>query len=490
VRLDGTYLYASRAHERVLGYPPRTLLGTSAFALVHPADLAAVQAAITGAIRQRTSQRFEFRCRHADGHYIQLEAVGTLLLNDTDTPIGAVLSARDITERRRLEEEYRHAQKMEIVGRIAGGIAHDFNNVLTAVLGYSELLIEQHADNADLIADLREIQSAGERASRLTRQLLTFSRKQEVHTQVLDLNVLVGGIQGMVRRVIGEDVHTAVVFAPTPCPIKADPGQLEQVLMNLAVNARDAMPKGGQLTISTAHAELGRAFVGQHAGATPGPHVSLAVSDTGCGMSPDVIAHVFEPFFTTKPVGKGTGLGLATVHQIVKDAGGCVTIESTVGTGTTVTVFFPLNSESLAVSHSAGPDRAAPRGTETILLAEDDQVVRELMAKALTRLGYVVLVAEDAARAQALETTHDGPIQLLLSDIVMPGMNGPDLAQRLVRRRPDLQVLYVSGFASLGLRLGSISPHTAFLAKPFGPDRLAQKVREVLDRHIQPPVLA
>ncbi|MBI3403820.1 MAG: PAS domain S-box protein [Acidobacteria bacterium] len=485
VRLDGTYLYASPAHERVLGYAPAALLGTSAFDLVHPADLARVKAELAKAVQRAAADatRFEFRCQHADGRYLWLEAVGSLMHDDAQTPIGAVLSARDVTERKLLEEQFHQGQKMEAIGRLAGGIAHDFNNVLTAILGFTELLLGR-VDDPGLIADLKEVKDAGERAGRLTRQLLAFSRKQVMAPQILDLNLVVVHVERMLQRVIGEDVHLSVEPAPSLAPVKADPGLVEQLLMNLAVNARDALPKGGRLTIRTANVEIDEEFVRRLPGAAVGEYVALAVADTGQGIPAELLERVFEPFFTTKPLGKGTGLGLSTVYGIVKQSGGYVSISSTVGVGTTVTSYFPRVYEAVRPAPERTRPQAELRGTETVLVAEDQTAVRDLMARVLGDLGYTVLTARDGADAVVTEAAHAGQIDLLLSDVIMPGLNGPDLAQRLLRRRPGLKVLYVSGFTShLAIRLGTLGTRAGFLQKPFTPDRLALKVREILDVH-------
>jgi PAS domain S-box-containing protein len=481
VRLDGTYLYASPAHERVLGYAPGTLIGTSAFQLVHPADLPRVQSEIQSALRGRESARFEFRCRHADGRYLWLEAVGTLLHDQTQKPIGAVLSARDVTERRTLEEQFHQGQKMEAIGRLAGGIAHDFNNVLTAILGFTELLLDRVQDPG-LVADLKEIKDAGDRAGRLTRQLLAFSRKQIMAPQVLDLNKVMTELHKMLERVIGEDIELVVAPESSLATIKADPGQVEQLLMNLAVNSRDAMPKGGRLTIRTANVEVDADFARSHPGAVTGEYASIAVQDTGHGIPVELLERVFEPFFTTKPLGKGTGLGLATVYGIAKQSGGFVFIDSTVGVGTTVTSYFPRAHEAPQPAADRVRPEAELHGAETVLVAEDQAAVRDLMVRVLEGLGYFVLAARDGSDAIRIEEGHRGPIDLLLSDVIMPGLNGPDLAQRLLSRRPSLRVLYVSGFTShLATRLGTVGARAGFLQKPFTPDRLARKVREVLD---------
>ena len=388
----------------------------------------------------------------------------------------------DVTERKSLERQFIQAQRMEAVGRLAGGIAHDFNNLLTAILGYTSLLQERVPDAPDILSDLNEIKSAGERASRLTHQLLAFSRRQTMIRQVVDVNAVVGDVCRMLGRVLGEDIELSVIPAPAVWRIVADPGQVEQVLMNLAINARDAMPKGGQLTFSTANAQLDDAFVRRHAGAVAGPYVSLIVQDAGCGMTADVMAHVFEPFFTTKPVGQGTGLGLSTVYGIVKQNGGYITIASEPTSGTTVTVFWPMSDQREASVPPTSTSERALGGTETILLVEDEAGIRSLMRKTLEPYGYRVLEARDVLDAIAIAEAHDGSIDLLLSDVIMPVMNGPDLAQRIVSQRPAIKVCYVSGFPNSLLSEQKREPQRMwFLAKPFTPQTLALKVRECLD---------
>lgn len=390
---------------------------------------------------------------------------------------------RDLTERKRLEAELQQAQKMEVIGRLTGGIAHDFNNLLTAILGYSELVLQQIQDNSDLSADVREIQSAGERASRLTRQLLGFSRRQVLLPRVTDLNQVVQGLQPMMTRLVGDDIQLEVVNGLSLHPVKVDPSQIEQVLMNLLVNARDAMPKGGRLTISTTNVDLDAEFANRNPGVVPGPHVAVSVTDTGSGMPPEVLARAFEPFFTTKPQGKGTGLGLSTVLDIVKESGGRVTIRTKLGEGTTVTSYFPrvdapLESEALTLRSTRSVN-----GSETILLAEDDKAVRELAHRVLQACGYRVVPARDGSHALTVEADHTGDIHLLLTDVLMPGLSGPDLAQRLVRRRPVMKVLYMSGFGhQMAVASKLVGRQTAFLRKPFTPEMLALSVRELLDR--------
>jgi nitrogen-specific signal transduction histidine kinase/ActR/RegA family two-component response regulator len=395
----------------------------------------------------------------------------------------------DISEAKRLERQFLQAQKMEAFGQLAGGIAHDFNNLLTVIIGFSELAIDRAATMPDLAADMKQVREAGERAAQLTRQLLAFSRKQAWTPHVLDLNEAVADFQKMVRRIVREDIHLEITAAPALRHTKADRGQIDQLLMNLVVNARDAMPRGGELTIATANVTLDAHFVRQHVGAAPGKYVSLTVHDTGCGMTPEVLARIFEPFFTTKGPGKGTGLGLSTVFGLVQQSGGYITVESEPGAGTTVTTYWPALTDAVtdAVAAAAVLPPARVAGTETILLVEDETGVRHLIGQVLERNGYTVLYARDADDALTIEARHSGTIDLLVSDMIMPGLSGADLAQRIVTCRPGIQVLFVSGYASRDAWEMGVGGHKAsFLQKPFTPETLARMVRERLDSPANP----
>jgi PAS domain S-box-containing protein len=392
-------------------------------------------------------------------------------------------SIEDITERKHLEEQLRQAQKMEAVGQLAGGIAHDFNNLLTAINGYSELTMMQLQSEDPLRRNIEEIKKAGERAAALTRQLLAFSRKQVLQPKILDLNSLVSEMEKMLRRLIGEDIDLQTVLNPELGSIKADPGQIEQVIMNLAVNARDAMAQGGKLTIETENVYLDEEFAEQHIAVSPGPYIVLAVNDTGTGMDEQTQARIFEPFFTTKEMGKGTGLGLSTVYGIIRQSGGNIWVSSEVGRGTTFKVYLPRFEEGAEEFKRKPEAQDALQGTETILLAEDEDVVRKLSGRVLTMYGYQVLEAANGEAALRICERYEKPIHLLISDVIMPGMNGCDLADQLRHLRPTMKMLLMSGYTNNAIIHQRIFDEGInFIQKPFAPNALAQKVREVLDK--------
>ncbi len=403
---------------------------------------------------------------------------------------GTIGVLADVGERAQLESQLRQAQKMEAVGRLAGGIAHDFNNLLTAINGYATLLVRGLGDPV-LRSKAEAIGKAADRASALTSQLLSFSRQQVLASRVLDLNAVLARFDTVLRRIIGEDVRLVCLPAPGLWPIRADPGRIEQVLMNLSINARDAMPQGGTLTLETANVELDEAFVRLNPSSAPGPHVQLAVKDTGLGMAPEVQKRIFEPFFTTKPAGSGTGLGLATVYGIVKQSDGHISLESAMGRGTTFRVYLPRavsEADELEPPEAPAGDVAPPlpsqgeRPTETILLVEDEDVVRDLAREVLEEGGYSVLAARHAGEALLVAERHPGPIQLLLTDVVMPHMGGRELAERVAPLRPGIRVLYVSGYTDDEvLRHGVMEAEMAFLQKPFTAAALLERVRGLLD---------
>jgi PAS domain S-box-containing protein len=386
---------------------------------------------------------------------------------------------RDITERKRLEEQLRQSQKMEAIGRLAGGIAHDFNNLLTAINGYADILVAGMAPDEPRRSDVEEIRKAGDRAAALTRQLLAFSRWQVLQPVVIDPSDVAAGIAPMLRRLVGEQIELRTPAAPDLGRVRADPSQIEQVLLNLVVNARDAMPAGGTLTIETANTELDDEYARNHPPVAPGPYVLLAVSDTGTGMDAVTMAHLFEPFFTTKPAGEGTGLGLATVYGIVAQSGGHVTAYSEPGHGSTFKVFLPRVAETVEPRSEAVAEPAAS-GAETVLVVEDEDAVRSFVERVLGGLGYTVTTARSGAEALALAAGHRGPIDLLVTDVMLPGMNGRELSERLTALRPSLRTLFISGYTEDSIvHRGELGPDVAFLSKPFTPDALGRAVREV-----------
>jgi PAS domain S-box-containing protein len=400
-----------------------------------------------------------------------------------DKAEGAVVMHVDITEVVRLEERLRQSQKMEAVGRLAGGVAHDFNNLLTVITGYSELLLRGLGSGAPERLHAEEIRKAAGQAAALTGQLLAFGRKQMLAPQVLDPNDLIRDMEKMLRRVIGEDIDLATSLATSLGCVRADPGQLQQVILNLAINARDAMPRGGKLTIETSAVTLDRAYVRKYLEVQTGQYVLMAVSDTGCGMSPEIRSHLFEPFFTTKEVGKGTGLGLSTIYGIVKQSGGHVAVYSEPGQGTTFKVYLPRVDEAGSATLAAPATQGLPGGNEVVLLVEDQDRVRGLTREVLSGCGYTVLEAPNGCEALKVVQEHTGPIHLLMTDVVMPEMNGRALADRLASLRPEIRVLFTSGYTDGAVvRHGVLKAKTAFLQKPFTPEGLAAKVREVLDQ--------
>jgi two-component system cell cycle sensor histidine kinase/response regulator CckA len=432
---------------------------------------------------ERNQHTAETDWKRQDGRLITVRVHARALRGGGGELEGFEALAEDVTEQHTLEDQFRQAQRLEAVGRLAGGVAHDFNNVLTVITSYTGLLLEGFDRRDPRYNDLEEIRSAAERATALTRQLLAFSRKQVLQTQVLNLNEVVRGLQKMLQRLIGEDVKLTSVPGAGLGAVRADPGQLEQVILNLAVNSRDAMPNGGLLTLETANVELDEAYSREHLDVSPGRYVMLAVSDTGLGMDPVTRSRIFEPFFTTKGPGKGTGLGLATVYGIIKQSGGHVLVYSEPGHGTTFKIYLPRVAEQTETSESAdGDDEEVPGGSETILLAEDDSAVRGVVVSVLKQKGYRVLQATNGTAAIELARSHQGPVDLLITDLIMPGMTGRDLADALADHRPGTRILFMSGYTDDAvIRQRVLDEGTPFLQKPFTPRDLALKAREVLD---------
>jgi PAS domain S-box-containing protein len=401
---------------------------------------------------------------------------------------GVVVLSIDVTEGRKIEAQLRHAQKMEAIGRLAGSVAHDFNNLLSVILGYSSMLLSDLKPVDPIRADIDLIRVAGEKAAALTRQLLAFSRQQVLAPKVLDLNELVQDAERMLRRLLGEDIQLVMLYDKNLSRVRVDPGQIDQVVMNLALNARDAMPTGGKLTIETKDVFLDASYAADHLEVTPGPYVMLAVSDTGVGMDRETQLRIFEPFFTTKEVGKGTGLGLATVFGIVRQSGGSIWVYSELGAGTTFKVYLPRATQGELPGPPTFVEPVSLRGTETILLVEDQDEVRRVAQEILSRYGYHVIAAQNAGEALLSCERHPRTIHLLLTDVVMPQMSGRELAVRLETLRPDMKVLYMSGYTDNAIvHHGILDSGIAYVQKPLVPEMLARRVREVLDQSSRRP---
>jgi two-component system cell cycle sensor histidine kinase/response regulator CckA len=470
--------------ERIFGYSAAEALGQSLDILVPPQLIEAHHqhirafAATPARSRGLNGRNGEFAGRRKDGSEFPIEA-SIAKLSEAGQTVFTVF-VQDISARKQLEAQFLQSQKIEAVGRLAGGIAHDFNNLLTVIAGYADLLLSD-LEGDPRRGDIAEIQKAADRAAALTRQLLSFSRKQILAPRVLDLNTAVASMDKLLQRLIGEDIDLVTILAPALGHVKADPGQFEQVIMNLAVNARDAMPQGGKLTIETANADLDAEYDRQHLAVSPGSYVMLAVSDTGCGMDRETQSHLFEPFFTTKDQGKGTGLGLSTVYGIITQSEGTIWVYSELGQGTTFKIYLPrveaaIDQEELHIGVADLPAESA-----TILLVEDEPMVRTLARRILDQHGYTVLEAPRGAEAMVIAEQHAGPIHMLLTDVVMPEMSGHTLAQQLTVLRPGIQVLYISGYTDGAIvRHGVLAADVIFLQKPFTPNDLVRKVRQVL----------
>ncbi len=471
---DGVFTLSEGRSLAALGLEPGQVVGQSVWELYKdaPAILDHVRRALAGE------------------EFAVVVDVGPLAFETSYAPLkgadgsiqGVIGVATDVTDRRRLEEQLRQAQRMEAIGRLAGGVAHDFNNLLAAILGHSELMLSRVEAGHPLRRSAEEVQKAAVRGAMLTRQLLAFGRKDMLSFQVLDLNAVLAGMEGMLRRLIGEDIELETQLAPRVGAVRADRGQLEQVILNLAVNARDAMPRGGRLTLEVAHVTLDEAWAQRHAGARSGHHVVLSVTDTGIGMDAETIAHVFEPFYTTKERGKGTGLGLATVYGVVEQSGGQILVQSEPGVGSRFQVYLPAADELEIRLDDAAPAEPPRGGHETVLVAEDEDGVRAMAREVLEANGFAVLDARNGVEALRIAGAHAGAIDLLVTDVVMPQMGGGELAQRLTAERPGLRVLYISGYADDAIvRHGVLERGAALLQKPFTLADFARKVREVLD---------
>jgi two-component system cell cycle sensor histidine kinase/response regulator CckA len=482
VEIDGRRIYNSPSYERILGYSLEELQATSSFEQIHPDDRQLVKQAATETRRTGIGRRIEYRMRHKDSSWLILESTASTVLDAEGRVDKLVIVNRDITARKKLEEQLRQVQKMEAIGRLSGGIAHDFNNLLGVIIGYSEILQERLPSKDLLRESADEIVAAGKRAASLTRQLLAFSRQQVLEPKILDLNEVVSDMEKMLRRLIGEDIELITNRDPMLGRARADQGQIEQVIMNLVVNARDAMPQGGRLVIATANTEMDETFVKRYPyPVQTGQYIVLTVSDNGAGMDAATKARVFEPFFTTKEKGKGTGLGLSTVYGVVKQSGGYIDFDSEPGEGTTFRIYFRRVNEP--VESEGPPAEAQPpvREASIVLLVEDEASLLRLTRNLLEMSGYTVLEAKDGSEALRISQEYAGAIDLLLTDIVMPGISGRSLAQQLSQQRPDMKILFMSGYTGQGIgEKEYLEGGDLFLQKPVTRDTLTRKVSEAL----------
>ena len=487
----GRLLWGSPNTEFVLGVAAAALEGRALTELVHAEDRGAAAKAFRRGAASGNPAQSVFRFGPAEGPWRWLEANGKTYRNAAGE-IRRILVARDVTDRKRdelqrvrLEDQLRHSQKMEAVGRLAGGVAHDFNNLLTAISGYAHLVLDKLARNHRARGDVEEIRDAAERAATLTRQLLAFSRRQLLQPRILDLRGVLADLQKMLRRIIGEDIRLTTRLGPEPARVHADRGQVEQVILNLAVNARDAMPEGGILTLETAQVVLDATYARTHLGVKSGRYVLLAVSDSGCGMDEEVRRRAFEPFFTTKEEGKGTGLGLSTVYGIVQQSGGTIWVYSEEGHGTTFKVYLPLVEVEAEPTPPPPPAELELAGHGTILVVEDEPAVRRLAARILRDHGYEVLEAADPDAAREIFAAHGTTIDLVVTDVVMPGSLGPALVAELRAARPELPALYTSGYTEGAVfEREVLEPGAPFLQKPFLPEAFARAVAELLARRV------
>ncbi|MGZ8842049.1 MAG: ATP-binding protein [Pyrinomonadaceae bacterium] len=489
VGVDGRVLYMSPSIKSIFGYSPNQLAGVQLREFLHREDKQLVLDALAELAKEPgKTTSLEMRARHRNQTWLHVEAVMTNLLNEPSVA-GIVINSRNITERKKAEEalrdseeRLRQAQKMEAVGQLAGGVAHDFNNLLAVIIGYAEMLLRRiPPEDERTVKQVNEIKKAGDRAKSLTGQLLAFSRKQVMQPKVLDLNTIVEDLDKMLRRLIGEHIEMRTVLNSNLANVEADPGQIEQVLLNLAVNARDAMPDGGSLTIETDNVQLDSGFVQKHRSIEPGAYVMIAVSDSGCGMDAETQSRIFEPFFTTKEKGKGTGLGLATVYGIVEQSGGTVWVYSEVDQGTTFKIYLPRVAEMAQAPEPVLEKSKKLNGTETVLLVEDEEAVRDMAKEILNSNGYKVLGAGDGNEAMIISEQYQGAIDLMVTDVVMPRLGGRELAEKLAVTRPGMRVLYMSGYTDDAIvHHGVLDGRAAFLEKPFTPDALSIKIREVL----------
>ena len=480
----GLFRYATPSTSRILRYPSEEMIGKHVVAFAHPVDAPTVAEALQAVsdYAQGGSATIELRVRHRDGSWRNMTASFTNLL-ERPSVNGIVINYQDVTERKRIEGQLFQSQKMEAIGRLAGGVAHDFNNLLTVILGNCGLILSDRHIGKATLGLVEQIRRAGERAASLTGQLLTFSRKHATEVKALDLNSVVRNMEAMLRRMIGEHINLKIVASRALGNMKVDLGQMEQIVLNLVVNAHDAMERGGMLTIETRNVHRGETEVRDFVGVNPGNYVMLMVSDDGEGMNKATRDRVFEPFFTTKEQGHGTGLGLSTVHGIVTQAGGHISLDSELGRGTVFKIYFPKSKEGIDTADPTPNESRSKSGSETILLVEDDEMVRDLAHHVLLREGYVVLTASRGSEALEICERYSEPIHLLVTDVVMPGgLNGYQTAGQVVSQRPEMAVLYISGYVDEAIvKDQGTSAQSTFLQKPFIAETLSRSVRDVLD---------
>ena len=474
-------VYVNPAFERTTGYTREEVLGKNPRILKSGHQPAEFYRTMWETLVRGEAWSGRMTNRTKDGKLFEEEATIVPVHDEKGRLVNYVAVKRDVTREVQLEEQLRQSQKMEAIGRLAGGVAHDFNNLLTIINGYSQMVLQDLEPQSELHGQVEEISKAGDRAATLTRQLLAFSRRQVLRPQALDLNSVVSNMGKMLKRLMGDDIELDVRLSSGLRQVKADPGQIEQVLMNLAVNARDAMPGGGKLTIETSNVELDGSYTETHATVVPGPYVMVAITDSGTGMDAETKAHVFEPFFTTKPKGKGTGLGLATVYGIIKQSGGYVWLYSEPGHGTTFKIYFPVSEEDVQPVAPGMEKQSEIEGNETILLVEDQDEVRALAQLMLETKGYKVLPAAGPTEAMQMFSQRKDCIHLLLTDVVMPVMNGTELAQKLIALCPEMKVVFMSGYTDDSVvRHGMLGSGMYYIQKPFTPQALVGKVREAL----------
>jgi len=480
--LEGSVLTWNSGAERIYGYSAAEIIGRN-IGIVVPAEQHDEVSGVLGKVKQGEKlEQFETTAVRKDGKVIHILLTASPIKDASGRIVGISDIVRDISDDKRMEQMFRQAQKMEAVGRLAGGVAHDFNNLLGVIIGYTETLLDRIGHDAELRGQAEQIGKAANRAAALTRQLLAFSRQQVLEPKILNLDIVVAEVEKMLHRLIGEDIEILTLLNSSPGSVKADQGQMEQVIMNLAVNARDAMPQGGKLIIETSNVEAGEEYAQSHQPFLAGWYILLTVSDTGTGMDQETKSHLFEPFFTTKELGRGTGLGLATVYGVVKQSGGYIWAYSEPGHGSVFKIYLPRVDQAALKIRASGESVQLLRGTETVLLVEDEQSLRALTRDLLERSDYKVLEASSGDHALEVAERHGGPIHLLLTDVVMPGMNGAALAANLAPLHPEMKVLFMSGYTGgFATQIGLLGAGATVLQKPFSRDALLRKLREVLE---------